>query len=433
MIEQFLTKALLHISHGEENMMKEKAGLNNDNRGSTLIEIIVSVLIIAIVFVPLLMGMSAAMKANDRAEQALNSENAAVNCLETVKMIGISGLDDLAEESESADIFGAGAKISKTVDDEGKATYTVYDLAEGMENYTAKITYSDTRYKATIDPEADPEDQPSLFNDYKYISFSNLTGKGTSVLNFSEEDDEAYLDDIKSMSGANAETTETIPYDYTLGDIIKTKTMIVDIDKEPGASNYKISTRENFEIYNDLGTKPYFESGSTISSGVARTTTCKYGDPDTLIIYYSPIKYDLDTTDPTAPHHNAEASSDRNAKNKLYINNVDRENLRVYVIVTGAGRNNIDGSGTQLDFVDIRCTGATTNVFCSAESDSSGGNFIPIDNIYSITDGDNEVVLLYDVTVEVDNVEKTGTVIEYSALKPAETSDDDEEDEESEG
>jgi len=69
---------------------KRKTRLND--RGSTLVEIVVSVLIIGIIFVPLLMGLSNALKANARAEMDLNAEGAGVNVLETVKALGYSGI-----------------------------------------------------------------------------------------------------------------------------------------------------------------------------------------------------------------------------------------------------------------------------------------------------------------------------------------------------
>ncbi len=68
-----------------------------DERGSTLIEVIVSVLIVAIAFVPLLIGLHAALRVNRRAEVELYAENVATNLVEITKTYGTDGMKALAE------------------------------------------------------------------------------------------------------------------------------------------------------------------------------------------------------------------------------------------------------------------------------------------------------------------------------------------------
>ena len=68
-----------------------------DKRGSTLIEVIVSVLIVAIAFVPLLIGLHAALRVNGRAEVELYAENVATNLVEITKTYGTDGMKALAE------------------------------------------------------------------------------------------------------------------------------------------------------------------------------------------------------------------------------------------------------------------------------------------------------------------------------------------------
>lgn len=68
-----------------------------DERGSTLIEVIVSVLIVAIAFVPLLIGLHAALRVNGRAEVELYAENVATNLVEITKTYGTDGMKALAE------------------------------------------------------------------------------------------------------------------------------------------------------------------------------------------------------------------------------------------------------------------------------------------------------------------------------------------------
>ncbi len=407
-------------------MMRKKEGYAMDNKGSTLIEIVVSVLIIAIVFVPLLMGMNAALKANGKAEQALNSENAAVNCMEVVKALGKKGVEALAPTQEVsatgtpapltpalASAFGSNAKIIRKTgtDDSGKVYeyFEVSDLKEGLETYTAKIRFSDENYVAPTPSEGATLTPTPLFNDYEYISFSNLSGKGTQMLQFLELEDEARVTGFRSLSGKVA-GTEMVDPSWTTKDIVKSKEIEIIIDKV--GEDYTITTESNYELYNHLDGKYLFTNSGeyyAANDGSPRTIKCKYGKPDTLVIYYSPIEV------ATTPFDH---ESDRLEKNKIKIvKNTEIDDLRVYVIVTGE-RMEDDGTPknnyVEVDFDEDLLSEShkkKNNVFCSAtfNSDDANRKFEKIDNLYQ---NGGETLKIYDVIVEVEDVEKTGTVID---------------------
>ena len=174
-------------------MMKLKNRFFENNRGSTLVEVIVSVLVVGIVFVPLMFGLSTATKVNDQAENKMYGETVAANCLEAVKTLGIYGdeitfsgsgsstltgdftkyLNDnvgieLTGTGAKCDAFGSGAVVSKAQNSDG--TYVVTNLKEGVDPdgtgnrgvYYAVITIDNDAYEnansleyETVDPISD--------------------------------------------------------------------------------------------------------------------------------------------------------------------------------------------------------------------------------------------------------------------------------------
>jgi len=113
--------------------MNVKLFLRKNNKGSTLIEIVVSVLIIGIAFVPLLMGMTNALKANTRAEQMLHAETVASNCIEVAKTFGVK---DFEKVTADASILAA-----DSVSGSG-TSYTASSINEGQDTFNVSISFS---------------------------------------------------------------------------------------------------------------------------------------------------------------------------------------------------------------------------------------------------------------------------------------------------
>lgn len=143
--------------------------MHKDNKGSTLIEIIVSVLIVGIVFVPLMMSLTTATKSNKIAEDKLYAETVAANCLEAAKAYGIKGFnlldyaagDDVTAKGYEEDVFmedkfasikaiASGAKVGKyKAGLDGKENaYIIVDITEGKADnkYFATVTFSPEGY-----------------------------------------------------------------------------------------------------------------------------------------------------------------------------------------------------------------------------------------------------------------------------------------------
>ncbi len=116
-----------------------------DRRGSTLIEVIVSVLIVAIAFVPLMVGLNGALKINRNAEVQLYAENVATNLTEITKTYGTKGLKSLAEEQGTDSTKGIAKLLSgatMTSDAHGNR-FTVTNITSGTDKtYQAEIEFS---------------------------------------------------------------------------------------------------------------------------------------------------------------------------------------------------------------------------------------------------------------------------------------------------
>ena len=120
--------------------------LRNDKRGSTLIEVIVSVLIVGIAFVPLMVGLNAALKVNKQTENNLNAENVATNVIEVCKTYGTKGLTKLETDEDTNPTTGittifSGASLNKT----DSHSFTITGIKCGTDDrlYSAKIEFSD--------------------------------------------------------------------------------------------------------------------------------------------------------------------------------------------------------------------------------------------------------------------------------------------------
>lgn len=116
-----------------------------DERGSTLIEVIVSVLIVAIAFVPLLIGLHASLRVNRRAEVELYAENVATNLVEITKTYGTDGMKALAEAQGLNSSDGIAKLISgatMTKNSSGNI-FTVTNINSGTDKvYNAVIEFT---------------------------------------------------------------------------------------------------------------------------------------------------------------------------------------------------------------------------------------------------------------------------------------------------
>ena len=138
-------------------LKKERFSLGNN--GSTLVEVIVSVLIVGIAFIPLMMGLNAAMNTNKQTENKLFAEAACDNVVEVCKTYGSSGLIGLAGGSgegvpsfsgeaikKLSDVF-SGWDVTYSSGVGGVTNFTVTGITEGDRGYTALVEFDPGPYK----------------------------------------------------------------------------------------------------------------------------------------------------------------------------------------------------------------------------------------------------------------------------------------------
>ena len=153
--------------------------LAGNNRGNTLIEVIVCVLIIGIAFVPLMVGLNASLRINKDTENKLYAENVASNIVEICKTYGKNGLEELkglnSDTTKGIKAFLAGDNVVLSQDSTDETVFYINNISSGSENknYYAEISFDDSAYEDTQ-------------NDFSaYQSISGLTD--AVVVGFNED------------------------------------------------------------------------------------------------------------------------------------------------------------------------------------------------------------------------------------------------------
>jgi hypothetical protein len=115
-----------------------------------LIEVIVSVLVIGIAFVPLMAGLNAALKTNKKTENELYAESVASNVVEICKTYGEYGFENTLTNAKINSLLtgaGAGIEISPIATDKlgigFDAGFLISGISSGTEkSYKAKVEFS---------------------------------------------------------------------------------------------------------------------------------------------------------------------------------------------------------------------------------------------------------------------------------------------------
>ncbi len=420
-----------------------------DNRGSTLVEIIVSVLIIGIVFVPLLMGLTSAIKTNTRAEKNLNAESAAVNCMETVKAMGKSGLEALVPtigaEVNFTD-FSSTAKLKR----DSANVYTISGINEGANTYYAQVSFSEEEYKNPTPTGPDPVSptpEPKQ-NDILYTEFTSITGDGTrpEKITIPQAIDTGKLEVLRAQSGNEAGTV-AIPDTTDMRSLVKTKQTVIVVDKYPATHDeypgkYYIQVYVNYILdnTNDSG-QYYFEPDVDeykYSSPPSSPQICQSdaaGGPNTLLIFYAALK-DLSSCAGSA---NAVTINNGGQKEMIVFRKLIDNEIKLYTFVSNVDVTNSANYSASKMLFNVQNDSSTKNasgdvqIYCSLPVESAatltskeieilGTNYSTTSNnafstIAEITE-EKEGKKMYDVTVDVKDTNdvlsatKTSTIIE---------------------
>jgi len=144
--------------------------LKRDSRGSTLLEVIVSVLIVGIVFVPLMVGLNVALNVNKDNEKQLYAENVAQNVIEVCKTYGANGLVKMATATEEENKIGSiftGATLG--IENASNTEFKINGITSGTgKTFEAVISFDTTPYDPdpAVTPPADGSPLPAKQNDF---------------------------------------------------------------------------------------------------------------------------------------------------------------------------------------------------------------------------------------------------------------------------
>lgn len=116
-------------------MRKQRKKFLTDNKGSSLVEVLVALIVLAITFVPLLISMTTAMKANTASESIMYADNVASRCAEVLK--SAKNYSSISQAFKDAGVDQADISVTST-------GLTISNLKEGTKTYTATIVLDKT-------------------------------------------------------------------------------------------------------------------------------------------------------------------------------------------------------------------------------------------------------------------------------------------------
>ena len=230
--------------------------MKKDNRGVTLLELMVAIMILGILMSPLLHSFVVAGTTNTKSQEIAAATNAATNFIEQVKASDVSKiLGQLEPAGTSAiDLFGAKVKLVSTDEEKAKGLY-VMELAElsyGGHTYSGTLTLDAGEYKRenAIDPLG--------INDVPVVQYS-FTGLRCGV----EMSDVDVMMAETLMAEANVAALATNPLatELTVKDILQdmTRKMTLAVKKLPG-TNPQIAVTASCEYtYKGIVSAPFVQ------------------------------------------------------------------------------------------------------------------------------------------------------------------------------
>ena len=189
--------------------------LNKNDQGVTLVEVVISLLIIAVIFTPLLMTFIQATKVNRRTNTNAYAQDVAENIMEQVKAMGVEGyawyIHDEYPGVENKYIEGDEFTPDKAKNKDGSVdfSYEITGLKQGTQEYDARVRIESSVYKnitgtptPTTDPNADVSPTPAPtplgnLNDYVFADFSAFSSEKT-VLVFPKTNDTLYRPEVQA-------------------------------------------------------------------------------------------------------------------------------------------------------------------------------------------------------------------------------------------
>ncbi len=339
--------------------------LKNDRRGSTLIEVIVSVLIVGIAFVPLMVGLNAALKVNKQTENNLNAENVAVNVIEVCKSYGIKGLAKLDADEETDSTKGittifTGASLDKN----DSKTYTISGIKCGTDNreYSARVVF---------DPISDDQ------NDFS--GYPTVEGiQNAIVVSFSEDNFDYVVNEFITQANSTGVAEDNVSA-LSVADMKKasnvpkwlSRKIYIGVEAGTGANEgkYVVTKKVVYEANNNQidGKYPFRTSTYTPTPVVTQEKTVSnpvgaYSElPEMIVLTYKQFK----------DKQGNNLNLDNTHGDKIMINKAVTGETKLYALSENG--KTLNGKGYLVSFVDSGSADALTHVYTNLNMASAGG------------------------------------------------------------
>lgn len=175
-----------------------KVYMKKNNKGITLIEIIVSLLVLMIIMVPLLSGFVTSIQANRTAKANAYAKNVAEGVMEGVKKLGIkktaeqfyltdnskfllssncTSFDEVVPAGSHPSMVNVDGEFKFSAQDAGEYTFRMFGIKEGISKYDAKVVISNVAYKSAAGGTGD------LPNDFQYADLSAFASSSSAIIN----------------------------------------------------------------------------------------------------------------------------------------------------------------------------------------------------------------------------------------------------------
>ena len=230
----------------------------NDNSGLSIVEVLVTVAILAIVFVPLLKTFTQASTINARAQKLQNVTSLAEGVMEDVKGKSIQELHDLAIERADVSFLPLDADGTLTKGNLNNVppytvTYENVTATQGI-TYDAVVTISTDNYKSTVRSDARKANKLSHNDDIGDVSDANI--RELPQINKVDSNRNAVLSwelnkyDNKALENLAAENSVTGSDIATLKDSYKNtaeKYINIEINEDSETSSTKVSCEVEYK------------------------------------------------------------------------------------------------------------------------------------------------------------------------------------------
>lgn len=250
--------------------------LNKSEKGFTLVELLVSITILAIIVVPVLTAFISSANANSRAKRKLEATTAAQNVMENIKAVGVKAyLDSLKiGTAESGYTYAA---------PDAQGIYTLDNSSEtaaGVLVPQQVINNRSFRFKAVFSPAAFSNESGTGYNDASLANIDNMNVLQDAFYVSGEDADQKIVDEYFSMPNiTNTYTTETA--------IINALSREIDItilhtgDEDTGITKVRVDCI--YKLDNNAATT------KTVSSTVYDNSDIVNGKLRSVYLFYTPL------------------------------------------------------------------------------------------------------------------------------------------------